>query len=168
MPELKLCVNCGHRVSSTAKQCPSCSSVYLFGSTCKICKAISSEKDGIEWPKRYGSHLSTLYHRACADSVLPDFRPNCYLCGTDLCPPGGDRLAALLQRPYVSPYGEADPCPSCAEKHPFGYFTSCTKCGFALPESDMDSWIKTSDRDYRYFHRSCRRGFLGALSRLFS
>src|ERR1700756_648598 len=124
MSELKTCVNCGHRVSSTVEQCPGCGSIYLFGSICNICKGASSEKDGIEWPTRYGSRPTTLYHRACAESVLLDFRPNCYVCGADLRVRGGDRIAALLRRPYQGEYGKADPCPSCAERRPFGYFTS--------------------------------------------
>jgi ribosomal protein L40E len=168
MPELKTCANCGHRVSSTATQCPRCGSLYLFGSTCKICGRDSSEKDGIGWPKQYGRDLSSLYHHACADAVLPKFRPNCCVCGADLRPPGGDRYGALLLRPYVSPYGEADPCPSCGEKRPFGFFTSCARCGFALPESDMSSPVKKSDGAHHYFHQTCARGCLGILSRIVS
>ena len=170
MPELKTCVNCGHRVSSTATQCPSCDSVYLFGSTCKICGRDSSEKDGIAWPPQYrsGRRLSPLYHRSCADLVLPIFRPNCYVCDADLRPPGGDRYAALLARSYISPHGNAAPCPSCGEKHPFGFFTSCSRCEFALPESDMSSPVKKSDGDHHYLHRSCARGCTGILLRIIS
>jgi hypothetical protein len=164
MPELKTCVNCGHGVSSSATICPSCGSLYLFGSICKICNRRSSEKDGIEWPPnttRYGSTtLSTLYHRACADSVLPNFRPNCNVCGADLRPKGGDRYAALLHRPY-RPGGRSEPCPSCGEKQPWGFLTSCTRCDFALPESDINSRVKKGDGDHHYLHRTCARGCLG-------
>src|ERR1041385_3647367 len=163
MSELKTCLNCGHAVSTSAVRCVNCGSSNPFGSDCAICGQLVLDKDAVPttllgfWFRQ---------HIACVDTVLPNFRPNCHVCGADLRRPGADRLAALSEfcmearRPVHSEYGEPTraPCPCCGELAPFGRIEQCTKCGVPVPESDLDVRIVTDEwnrSQTQYFHNKC-------------
>jgi len=159
MPELKTCVNCGHGVSSTATKCTQCHSEYPFGYECWICKQLVLEKDSI--PKSLMIGLG-LYHYPCADSVLPNFRPNCRVCDADLRKPGMDRFAALsfyyfeLQHEVYGYPRKRSPCPFCGELAPLGRIETCDKCHFRIPESRPRELADSYGlKKLRYFHKSC-------------
>ena len=154
MADLTSCQTCGHAVSSAAENCPKCGSRYPHGSLCKLCGRIASEGNSIPWVPPSWETVLPLFHRSCADRLLPKFRPNCVTCGFDLRAKGKDRYDVLWAQFTHSPS-----CPSCGEPSPVGVIHTCTSCGFALPPTDLGlqftiQLTTASGTPYQY-HKSC-------------
>jgi hypothetical protein len=63
MPELRACLDCGHRLSSEAKACTACKTQFPFGVTCYICKQVLAAKDSMTWYGSIRGHLSCVKER---------------------------------------------------------------------------------------------------------
>jgi rubrerythrin len=161
-PIPKDCVECGHLISSTAKECPSCSSKCPHGHECRICKKVDSES-----ALERDSHLWV--HSACfsndrdekdreferlRDKYTKSLVHSCPVCGTTRHPLFQPRNQSAKPKAYF------EACPGC------GHETEVVWCFKCFEEILLDRAETVHDggpceenpsrrSNTRYYHESC-------------
>ena len=147
MAELTPCIDCGHRVSRSAFNCPKCKSPKPHGVDCLVCLddrgARVSTKKGHQHPhsarSSYGPYY---YHPDCVKRVLT-------IPTEVLCPECGVTLFASWNWEELCESGY-ESCKNCGAPDVLGHKGSCLKCHLPILVFHRLELI-SSDK----YHESC-------------
>lgn len=159
MAELTPCIDCGHRVSRSALECPKCNSPEPHGVDCLVCQDVGGSRLSIkqvhEHPhRRHSSDRPYYYHPDCVRRVLA--------IATDVfCPECSTTLSQCWKWEELCENG-VESCKNCGVRNVFGRKGSCAKCRLPILVFHRTETARQAFSLVEY-HESCFQA-LGILS----